>query len=73
MKQIETYNSFLPKQKAKIYRCGEDLLGIKLKILTVRLLVCIFFTEEYNKNGKWERPIQIQKLLGWANDFFLCC
>ena len=48
MKQIETYNSFLPKpKKVKIYRCGaEDLLGIKLKILTVRLLVHHIFLQK---------------------------
>ena len=77
MKQIETYNSFLPKpKKVKIYRCGaEDLPWHKIKDIDCAFTSPPYFsTEEYNKNGKYQEDqswFKYKNYSGWANDFFL--
>jgi len=77
MKQIEMYNSFLPKpKKVTIYRCGaEDLPWDKIDNIDCAFTSPPYFsTEEYNKGGEheedqsWHKFNEYQK---WRDDFYL--
>ena len=56
MKQIETYNSFLPKpKKVKIYRCAQKIYQHKIKDIDCAFTSPPYFsTEEYNKKWKYQ-------------------
>ena len=77
LKQVETYNSFLPKpKKVTIYNCGaEDLPWDKIDNIDCAFTSPPYFsTEEYNKGGEKEENqswFKFNEYEKWRDDFFL--
>ena len=77
LKQVETYNSFLPKpKKVTIYNCGaEDLPWDKIDNIDCAFTSPPYFsTERYNEGGEkeenqsWKKFDEYSK---WRDDFYL--
>ena len=77
MKQIDYYNSLLPKpKKVKIWNCGaEDLPYDELPDIDVAFTSPPYFsTEEYNKGGEKEENqswFKFNEYEKWRDDFYL--
>ena len=77
LKQIETYNSFLPKpKKVTIYNCGaEDLPWDKIDNIDCAFTSPPYFsTERYNEGGDKEENqswFKFDEYSKWRDDFYL--
>ena len=77
LKQVETYNSFLPKpKKVTIYNCGaEDLPWDKIDNIDCAFTSPPYFsTERYNEGGQKEENqswFKFDEYSKWRDDFYL--
>ena len=77
LKQVETYNSFLPKpKKVTIYNCGaEDLPWDKIDNIDCAFTSPPYFsTERYNEGGEKEENqswFKFDEYSKWRDDFYL--
>ena len=77
LKQVETYNSFLPKpKKVTIYNCGaEDLPWDKIENIDCAFTSPPYFsTERYNEGGEKEENqswFKFDEYSKWRDDFYL--
>ena len=77
LKQVETYNSFLPKpKKVTLYNCGaEDLPWDKIDNIDCAFTSPPYFsTERYNEGGEKEKNqswFKFDEYSKWRDDFYL--